>query len=134
MSQINAGEWHIKQTVNYGYHHLTDPTDATSTPKLNNQMDVFLMNDATRLANMFHSKDTEVLHRYLIPGQIQHSYTQVCGTFREVSTNRHLEVVCTLMDLQVILKQLSKQRRQLYIECPNHAGKGLRVRKPNIRH
>ena len=52
MSQINAGEWHIKQTVNYGYHYLTDPTDATSTPKLNNQMDVFLMNDATRLANM----------------------------------------------------------------------------------
>jgi hypothetical protein len=30
----------------FGYHYLTDPTDKTSTPKLNEDMDVFLMNDA----------------------------------------------------------------------------------------
>ena len=36
----------------YGYHYLTDPTDITSTPKNNDQMDVFLMNDATILRNV----------------------------------------------------------------------------------
>lgn len=30
----------------FGYHYLTDPTDKTSTPKLNQDMDVFMMNDA----------------------------------------------------------------------------------------
>lgn len=30
----------------FGYHYLTDPTDYNSTPRLNEQMDVFLMNDA----------------------------------------------------------------------------------------
>jgi len=30
----------------FGYHYLTDPADVNSTPRLNEQMDVFLMNDA----------------------------------------------------------------------------------------
>jgi len=33
----------------FGYHYLTDPTDITSTPRLNEDMDMFLMNDATIL-------------------------------------------------------------------------------------
>jgi hypothetical protein len=33
----------------FGYHYLTNPTQINSTPKLNDQMDVFLMNDATIL-------------------------------------------------------------------------------------
>jgi hypothetical protein len=31
---------------NFGYHYLTDPADYNSTPKLNEQIDVFLMNDS----------------------------------------------------------------------------------------
>ena len=36
----------------YGYHYLTDYTNASSTPKENKDMDVFLMNDATIVRNM----------------------------------------------------------------------------------
>ena len=36
----------------YGYHYLTDPTDIESTAKNNEDMDVFLMNDATILRNL----------------------------------------------------------------------------------
>lgn len=33
----------------FGYHYLTDPTDINSAPRLNEDMDVFLMNDASIL-------------------------------------------------------------------------------------
>jgi hypothetical protein len=33
----------------YGYHYLTNPNNPTSTPKLNSEIDVFLMNDQTLL-------------------------------------------------------------------------------------
>ena len=33
----------------FGYHYLTNPSDITSTPKSNDTMDVFLMNDASIL-------------------------------------------------------------------------------------
>ena len=36
----------------YGYHYLTDYSNASSTPKHNKDMDVFLMNDATIVRNM----------------------------------------------------------------------------------
>ena len=36
----------------YAYHYLTDPLDATSTPKDNADIDVFLMNDASLLRNL----------------------------------------------------------------------------------
>ena len=36
----------------YGYHYLTDPTDINSTPKNNDQMDVFLCNDGNVIRNL----------------------------------------------------------------------------------
>ncbi len=83
LNSISAGQWHVKKTSNYGYHYLTDPLDASSTPKRNDQMDVFLMNDATRLANMSfqgHGGFAQVLDP---AGQvlIKSPYTQVCGSF-----------------------------------------------------
>lgn len=33
----------------FGYHYLTDPSDVNSSPKQNNEVDVFLMNDQTIL-------------------------------------------------------------------------------------
>lgn len=38
--------------VEYGYHYLTDPLDYSSTPKNNDEIDVVLCNDATRIAEM----------------------------------------------------------------------------------
>ena len=28
LNAISSGAWHIKKTVNYGYHHSTDPADS----------------------------------------------------------------------------------------------------------
>ena len=36
----------------YGYHYLSDPTNVTSTPKNNKELDVFLMNDATSIVHL----------------------------------------------------------------------------------
>jgi hypothetical protein len=36
----------------YGYHYLTDPLDYSSRPKNNDEMDVFLCNDATIVRNL----------------------------------------------------------------------------------
>jgi hypothetical protein len=44
-----TGNWHMYDTVKYGRHYLTNPLDITSTPKNNKDIDVFLVNDATRL-------------------------------------------------------------------------------------
>ena len=133
LSTISAGDWHIKATTNYGYHYLTDPLDATSVPKTNNQMDVFLMNDATRLANMSfqgHGGFAQVLDP---AGQIliKSPYTQVCGSFSG-SINKqafrggmyidgfagNLETVITSKDDNFTLNVQSA------------AGTGLRLRKP----
>ena len=133
LNTINSGEWHIKATRNYGYHYLTDPNDATSTPKTNDQMDVFLMNDATRLANMTfqgHGGFAQVLDPN---GQvlIKSPYTQVCGSFSG-SINKqafrggmyidgfagNLETVITSKDDNFTLNVQSV------------AGTGLRIRKP----
>ena len=39
-------------TQNYGYHYLTDVTNSVSAKKNNDQMDVFLMNDASIIRNI----------------------------------------------------------------------------------
>ena len=39
-------------STSYGYHYLTDHTNASSTAKENKDMDVFLMNDATIIRNL----------------------------------------------------------------------------------
>jgi len=44
--------WHLYTTINYGRHYLTNPLDINSTPKNNKDVDVFLVNDATRISNI----------------------------------------------------------------------------------
>jgi len=44
-----TGQWHVYNTLNYGRHYLSNPLDVNSTPLNNTQMDVFLVNDATRV-------------------------------------------------------------------------------------
>jgi hypothetical protein len=38
--------------IEYGYHYLTDPLDFSSQPKRNDEIDVILCNDATRLSEL----------------------------------------------------------------------------------
>ena len=49
ITTYNIGGWHLYSTINYGRHYLTNPLDATSVPKNNKEIDVFLCNDATRI-------------------------------------------------------------------------------------
>jgi hypothetical protein len=49
VTTYTTGNWHLYGTYNYGRHYLTNPLDITSTPKNNKLMDVFLVNDATRI-------------------------------------------------------------------------------------
>jgi len=44
-----AGTWHMYNTLNYGRHYLSNPLDINSTPLNNKNIDVFLVNDATRI-------------------------------------------------------------------------------------
>ena len=57
LTTATGGDMHVNpndsSTVGYyGYHYLTDPSDPDSTPKNNNEMDVFLCNDATIIRNV----------------------------------------------------------------------------------
>ena len=44
-----TGAWHLYGTLNYGRHYLSNPLDINSTPLNNKQIDVFMVNDATRI-------------------------------------------------------------------------------------
>ena len=133
LSGIASGAWHIKQTRNYGYHYLTDPADPTSTPKLNNQMDVFLMNDATRLANMSfqgHGGFAQVLDP---AGQvlIKSPYTQVCGSFSGSINKQAFRGGMYIDGFAGNLETKITSKDDNYtLNVQSDAGTGLRIRKP----
>jgi len=133
LNDIASGAWHIKQTTNYGYHYLTDPMNVASAKKTNDQMDVFLMNDATRLANMSfqgHGGFAQVLDP---AGQvlIKSPYTQVCGSFSR-STNKqgfkggmYIDGFAGNLETKITSKD---DNYTLNVE--SDVGTGLRIRKP----
>ena len=49
---LTSGNWFIFNTLNYGYHYLTNPLDKNSTPKNNREMDVFLCNESNRIIDL----------------------------------------------------------------------------------
>ena len=72
-------------TQNYGYHYLTDVTNSVSAKKNNDQMDVFLMNDASIIRNVTfqgHGGFAEVLDPN---GQVltKSPYTQTGSSFSQ---------------------------------------------------
>jgi len=46
---LPSGNWHLYGALPYGYHYLTDPQNIYSTPLNNKLIDMFLVNDATRV-------------------------------------------------------------------------------------
>ena len=46
---LASGNWHLYGALPYGYHYLTDPQNVYSTPLNNKLIDMFLVNDATRI-------------------------------------------------------------------------------------
>ena len=133
LSNISSGAWHIKATPNYGYHYLVDPLDPTSTPKKNNQMDVFLMNDATRLANMSfqgHGGFAQVLDP---AGQIliKSPYTQVCGSFSGSINEQAFRGGMFIDGFAGNLETtITSKDDNFTLNVESAPGKGLRIRKP----
>ena len=133
LSDIPAGQWHIKATQNYGYHYRKDPSDVTSTPLNNKDIDVFLMNDATRLANMTfqgHGGFAQVLDP---DGQIliKSPYMQVCGSFSQsINTQAfrggmYIDAFSGNLEMQIDSKD-----DNFTLNVSSAVGKGLRIRKP----
>ena len=133
LNSIPSGQWHIKATSNYGYHYLTDPLDANSVPKMNNEMDVFLMNDATRLANMSfqgHGGFAQVLDP---AGQvlIKSPYTQVCGSFSGSVNKQAFRGGMFIDGFSGNLETtITSKDDNFTLNVQSAAGKGLRIRKP----
>jgi hypothetical protein len=67
----------------YGYHYLTDPSDPLSTPMNNNEMDVFLTNDATIIRNLTVQRQGGFMMVLDPAGSIQTKspYAQTCSSF-----------------------------------------------------
>jgi len=133
LSDIASGAWHIKQTANYGYHYRQDPTDITSTPLNNKEIDVFLMNDATRLANMTfqgHGGFAQVLDP---DGQIliKSPYMQVCGSFSQSVNEQafrggmYIDAFSGNLEMQI-----DSKTDNFTLNVSSAVGKGLRIRKP----
>jgi hypothetical protein len=133
LSNIPAGQWHIKQTQNYGYHYRTDPSDITSTPKNNKDIDVFLMNDATRLANMTfqgHGGFAQVLDP---DGQIliKSPYMQVCGSFSQSINTQAFRGGMYIDAFSGNLEMtINSKTDDFTLNVSSPVGKGLRIRKP----
>ncbi|MBR20674.1 MAG: hypothetical protein CMA64_11130 [Euryarchaeota archaeon] len=133
LNQINSGAWHIKASPNYGYHYLTDPTSSTSTPKRNDEMDVFLMNDATRLANMSfqgHGGFAQVLDP---SGQvlIKSPYTQVCASFSGSANKQAFRGGMYIDGFAGNLEtKITSKDDNFTLNVQSDVGTGLRVRKP----
>jgi len=75
---------------NFGYHYLIDPSNSSSRPKENKDMDVFLLNDATILRNITCQGHGGFMCVLDPEGQIQTKspYFQTC-TSLSGSTNSH---------------------------------------------
>jgi hypothetical protein len=82
---VATGSWKLYSTINYGRFYLTNPLDITSAAKNNKEIDVFLCNDQTRVANITfqgHGGFAMVLDP---EGQIKTKspYGQVCSSFSQ---------------------------------------------------
>jgi plastocyanin len=69
----------------YGYHYLTNPADASSHPKDNNQMDVFMCNDAVLVRNITCQRHGGFMMVLDPTGQIltRSPYAQTCSSFSQ---------------------------------------------------
>ena len=88
LTTATGGDMHVdpgdSSTIGYyGYHYLTDPINPDSTPKNNNEMDVFLCNDATIIRNVTCQRHGGFMMVLDPTGSIQtrSPYAQTCSSF-----------------------------------------------------
>jgi hypothetical protein len=88
--EYTSGNWKLFDTINYGYHYLTDSQDSTSEAKNNKDIDVFLCNEGNRILGLTfqgHGGFAMVLDP---SGNIKTKspYIQECSSFTQ-SNNSH---------------------------------------------
>jgi hypothetical protein len=138
LTTATGGDMHVdpsdSSTIGYyGYHYLTDPSNPNSTPKNNNEMDVFLMNDATLLRNITGQRHGGFMMALDPTGSIltRSPYAQTCTSFSG-SLNRKafrggmfIDGYVYNMPITIVDKD---DNFTLQIEAP--ATSGLGIRKP----
>ena len=84
----------------YGHHYLTDPTDPLSTPKNNDEMDVFLANDATIVRNLTVQRQGGFMMVLDLFKLNRRTYKHVLALVK-VKIHKRLQVECLLTDLPI---------------------------------
>jgi len=119
----------------YGYHYLSDPSDPNSTAKRNDQMDVFLMNDATILRNVTCQRHGGFMMVLDPTGSIQtrSPYAQTCTSFSG-SANTKAFRGGMYIDGYVynIPTEIVSKTNNFTIEIQSPSTGGLGVRKPKL--
>jgi hypothetical protein len=119
----------------YGYHYLTDPANPNSTPKLNKDMDVFLMNDSTILRSLTCQRHGGFMAVLDPTGNIQTKspYIQTCTSFsgsinkKAFRGGMFIDGYVYNMPMTVVFKD---DNFTLNVEAPSTSGLG--VRKPRV--
>ena len=138
LTTATGGDMHVdpgdSSTIGYyGYHYLTDPINPDSTPKNNNEMDVFLCNDATIIRNVTCQRHGGFMMVLDPTGSIQtrSPYAQTCSSFSG-SLNRKAFRGGMFIDGYVYNVPITIVDKDdnftLQIEAP--ATSGLGIRKP----
>ena len=140
LTTATGGDLHVdpndSSTVGYyGYHYLTDPSNPNSTPKNNNEMDVFLCNDATIIRNVTCQRHGGFMMVLDPTGSILNKspYAQTCTSFSG-SLNRKAFRGGMFIDGYVYNMPVTIVDKDddftLQVEAP--ATSGLGIRKPKL--
>jgi hypothetical protein len=119
----------------YGRHYLTDPTDPLSTPKNNDEMDVFLANDATIVRNLTVQRQGGFMMVMDPEGSIQTKspYVQTCSSFSKSKNTKtfaggmYIDGFAYNMPITIVSKD---DNFTINVEAASTSGLG--IRKPNV--
>lgn len=120
-------------TVGYfGHHYLTDPSDPSSTPLNNDQMDVFLMNDNTIMRNITCQRHGGFMMVLDPAGQIltRSPYAQTCSSFSKSQNQKafhggmYIDGYASNIPLTVISKN---NDFSINVTAPSASGLGIRT-------
>lgn len=135
LTVVNDGDPYLDKNANlvgyFGHHYLSDPTDSSSTPLRNDQMDVFLMNDNTILRNITCQRHGGFMMVLDPSGQIltRSPYAQTCSSFSRSINQKgfhggmYIDGYSSNMPLTVISKG---NNFSLNVTAPSSSGLGIR--------
>ena len=123
------------ESSSYGYHYLTDHTNASSTAKNNKDMDVFLMGDATILRNISVKGHGGFMMVLDPEGSVltKSPYAQTCTSFTQ-SINKKRFAGGMFIDGFVgnLRTVINSTNSAFSINVQSLTGEGLRIKKPQV--